>query len=131
MSAAIRSTADSVLDSALPKAQAFQEAHRQAKGIYWQGVRVPESLPVDGAKVSADKSRKPFYQDASWADRGFALPARAEFSLSIDTFDGPDGKAWTATASYVWNGELWSRTVFGGGDFQPPISKWTASPIQT
>lgn len=128
MSAAIRSTADTVIASALPKAQAFQEAHRRAKGIYWQGVRIPPSLPVDGAQVNVDPALKPFYQDTSWADRGFSIPAKLQFAISIDTFDGPQGKAWTASVSYVWAGEIWQRTVFGGGDFQPPVTNWINSP---
>lgn len=98
---------------------AVQEAYAASHGgRYFQGILTPTTPPDDGAVVNPDQTKKPTDQVERWLDvftGANALPATNwPVSVSIDVYDGPDGKGWVVNVIYTKGGETWSRSFNTG-----------------
>lgn len=73
------------------------------KGINFQGINTPATIPNDGGTVVPDLTKKPTDQAESWEDMfnvadGTALDSPWNVQMQIDVYNGPLGKGWTLTA---------------------------------
>jgi len=78
-------------------------------GRYWQGLRTPAEIPVDGATLPIDLDRKPTDQAESWRDMNFALPPNQEMSIEVHTHNGPLGHGYTLIVTVMLGPDRWIR----------------------
>lgn len=90
------------------------------KGINWQGINTPDTIPNDGATVVPDLTKKPTDQTEAWEDMFTGLTTLDSpwnCQMQIDVYDGPLGKGWTLTARARKDSTLMSKVwSFGPED---------------
>lgn len=87
-------------------------------GKHWQGIGPLAAPPDDGATGPPNLNKKPTDQAESWADvftgpnaiPGGNWPAQ----VTVDVYDGPFGRGYSASVIYTKGGETWSRTFNSG-----------------
>lgn len=89
-----------------------QNQYFQKNGRYWQGIPLPDSIPSDGIKQSADFKRCPTDQAESWEDVNMKtasteLPVR----IQVDVYDGPLGKGYVLVGTFAHRGKRYQRAV--------------------
>lgn len=86
-------------------------------GRFFQGLRSHSTVPAGGQLVAPDRlSAKPTDQAESLADlwSGAQLPGLVPFALTVNAYDGPEGRGWEAVIEMVDSGQLWRRVVHSG-----------------
>ncbi len=109
---------DAALADLVTALGAKQAAYVTSRGRYWQGLRTPTTIPVDGDKGDLDATLKPAYQAESWAtlNLGLALPAKLEGAVQVDAYDGPHGKGYVVAALVKIGEQVFRRTHAVGAE---------------
>jgi len=97
----------------LTKFVSREDDYRALRGRHWQGIVTPNTLPDNGASVTADWTKRPTDQPESWADwftGANALASSIPCQVRIDVYDGPKGKGWTMTVRFTKDGRTYART---------------------
>ena len=87
-------------------------------GIYFQGL-LSHLAPITGVGNGASGDRdadnftsSPTDQLENWLDAGFGPPITTQVmpcTLLLDSYDGPEGKGWSALLSFIYEGDIWER----------------------
>jgi len=113
--ATLRTKWDNFIANKFAHLQSRQETYFATHGKYFQGVAT-NTAPADPNEVAPDLTKKPTDQPHSWSDAGITLPASVPVSLSIDTYNGPQGKGWLLRASAIIGSDHYVVCVHGAGN---------------
>lgn len=91
---------------------------------YWQGIRTATVAPTAGTAVAPDLTRRPTDQTEGWADFGATIPATLEVALTVDVYDAPLGKGWTASVEVKVGAEVWRRSRAVGPEAPARTTGW-------
>ena len=86
-------------------------------GRFFQGLRSHSVVPAGGQASAPDRlSSRPTDQAETLGDlwSGAQLPGLLPFALTINVYDGPEGRGWEAVIEMVDGGQLWRRVVNSG-----------------
>lgn len=83
---------------------------------YWQGIRIPATLPSDGNKLAPDKTLKPSDQSETWEDEAITLPASMECSVAVDIYDGPNGLGYVVRGEIEIANKKWIKIINIGNE---------------
>jgi len=117
LSASLKATVDAVFDDLVTQLETIQSDYYNelvdgfARGRYWQGIRVTNSIPADGNSVAIDLTKKPQDQAESWQDVGIMLDSSIPVALSVNTYLGTNGAGYTVCGQVIENGITYSRCV--------------------
>jgi hypothetical protein len=115
----IKDAVESWVAPRLPTLINRQNQYFANKGRYFQGIKTPVNIPVDGAEEVPDGSLKPTDQAESWNDVSINWPASVPAQLICDVYDGPQGKGWTFSCRVRVNSRVYIRTLnFGPEEYR-------------
>lgn len=86
-------------------------------GHYFQALRSHSTVPANGQLAAPDRlSARPTDQTESLAAlwSGADLPGAVPFALTINVYDGPQGRGWEAVIEMLDGAQLWRRVVNSG-----------------
>ena len=110
----IEAQANRVVDDLINSLKSIQPAYRGVHGHYWQGVRMPLTIPADRGKLKMEKNQKPSDQEESWFDVGVKVPDTSLVSVAVHTYDGPNGQGYEVEGRMESGGSLWQRVAHTG-----------------
>lgn len=107
---------DAQLAVFLPRLETFQNDYYYNNGQYYQALQSHTAPPA--GVVPADVTSHPTDQDAILATLwDFAgLPDETNWSLQIDTYNGPSGPGYVLTVKTDVNGSIWIKSINYGPD---------------
>lgn len=113
---------DLTIAALTPQLIAWQTSYALAhRGGYFQGLRSHSAIPADGAAASPDRlTSKPTDQADTLTSfwEGAGLPAKTPFALSVNVYDGPQGRGFEVVYLAVVGGQTYSRIVNVGPETQ-------------
>jgi len=109
LTAGLKSQVDDLFDDIDRQMTSLQDSYFSANGKYWQGIETPTTVPSDGVSKTTDKTKKPTDQFEDWSDFGVTIPAKLECSISVDVYDGPNGKGYCIIGKVNESGVLYAR----------------------
>ena len=121
----IQDKADAEMTAIIADNKSIQENWILTHRGYWQGIRTPQAIPVEGVDTTPDKNVKPVSGDeaASWNEAGVPLPTTLSCSVEIFTHEGPKGKGFSVISWIKAEGKIFRR-VTGFGDEFMPTTAW-------
>lgn len=109
--AQIRNAVDTWLSNRWSAIQTMQANYLAAHGRYWQGLKTHSVRPADGAETAPDLlNDKPTDQAHRWSDV-FTLPATMPARVTINVYDGPQGRGYEAIVSVKIGSDVWRRVA--------------------
>lgn len=107
-----------------------QTIHYINYGTYFQGMITHLTIPTDGQDIYPDNyGARPTDQKTNWIDFwDTAIPQTLPMALVIDTYDGPEGKGFTATVYVYYQGILYSRSKSTGPEGASRTKGWHTIP---
>jgi hypothetical protein len=113
-----RATIDAALTQHWTKINNWMNNYAAGRGgRFFQGLRSHSVVPAGGQAAAPDRlSSRPTDQAETLGElwNGAQLPGLVPFALTINVYDGPDGRGWEAVIEMVDNGQLWQRVVNSG-----------------
>jgi len=106
---------DSLIVQFLPTAISWQTTYSATHGgRFFQGLRSHSVIPADGADVAPDQlASHPTDQADTLASfwNGGRLPSKTPFAVTVNVYDGPDGRGFEVVISFVSGGVTYVRVV--------------------
>jgi hypothetical protein len=117
--AQIRNKIDNHLTPAkLTQFVALQDSFKSTYGKYFQGIRTPQILPVDGADVDPDLTLHPTDQPQDWSlFLGGTFGGQIPYSIAIHYHNGPLGEGFTIIVGYTNAQGVTSTKSYGTGAY--------------
>jgi hypothetical protein len=132
----VRTRVDNWLAGKWPTIVARQDNFYTNRGRYWQGVKthtfnaIPRHMPA--AYHDSAPDQLVFNVNDAFDNWKAAFPewdgVAIAACLSVDVYDGPNGKGWCATVWAFFNGKLYSRSHNVGPESWR-TKAWAAVPI--
>ena len=114
-----------------PGLLAWQTTYSASRGgRYFQGLQSHSVIPADGTATPPDRlttrpTDQPDTLTSFW--EGAGLPAQTPYAITVNVYDGPDGRGFEVVYSAVIAGQLYNRTQNVGPE-RYREQAWTAAP---